>query len=98
MRELWPRLVAVFLWRARDRDLQEELQFHLEMKTRETGDRAIAARALGSGTLLVRERARDAWGWHRLEAAWQDLRYAIRMKASRSNRCGPPALRSRSRR
>ncbi|HWF85621.1 MAG TPA: ABC transporter permease, partial [Vicinamibacterales bacterium] len=61
-----------------DRDLDEELRFHLDMKARDTGDPATAQRALGSA-LLIRERARDAWGWRWLDDALWDIRYALRM-------------------
>ena len=64
MRELWRRTAAWLRRRSLDRDLDEELRFHLDLKERETGDRAAATRALGSA-LLVRDRARDAWGWRR---------------------------------
>src|SRR5713226_9319208 len=77
MRELWRRIVAWLRRRSLDRDLGEELQFHLDMKARETGDRAAATRALGS-PLLLRERARDAWGWRWVDDVLWDVRYALR--------------------
>ena len=63
--------------RSLDRDVEEELQFHLEMKMRETGDPASAGRALGN-TLLWRERARDAWGWTWFHDFLLDIRHALR--------------------
>src|ERR1700681_2790170 len=63
--------------RSLEHDLDEELRFHIDMKTRELGDRAAATRALG-GALLVRERARDAWGWRWLDDVLWDIRYALR--------------------
>src|SRR5216684_1684102 len=77
MRELWRRIVAWLRRRSLDRDLGEELQFHLDMKARETGDRAAARRALGS-PLLLREHARDAWGWRWLDEVLWDIRHALR--------------------
>ena len=77
MRELWRRMAAWLRWRSLDRDLDEELQFHLDMKTRETGDDVAARRALG-GCLLVREQAQDAWGWRWLDDGLWDIRYAMR--------------------
>ena len=62
---------------AMDRDLDEELQFHIAMKARESGDRFAAQRAVGN-TLLLRERGRDAWGWRFLDELAQDVRYALR--------------------
>src|SRR5260370_35181498 len=77
MRELWRRIDAFFLRRSLDRDLDEELRFHLDMKARETGDRTAARRALGN-PLLLRERARDAWGWRWLDEVGWDVGYALR--------------------
>ena len=78
MRELWRRIKAGLRRRSLDRDLEEELRFHLDMKTREFGDRVAAKRALGSA-LLVRDRAREVWGWRWLDDLVWDIRYALRM-------------------
>ena len=72
--EFWRRLS--FLWNGRriDRDLEEEMRFHLDMKARaaaESGspgpDAQSAARRAAhlqfGGATLWREIARDAWGW-----------------------------------
>jgi putative ABC transport system permease protein len=66
--------------------LDEELQFHIEMRTREfiaagmTPEEARhqAARLFGN-QLLLKERTRDVdtIGW--IESLWQDLRYALRL-------------------
>jgi putative ABC transport system permease protein len=66
--------------------LDEELQFHIEMRTREfiaagmTPEEARhqAARVFGN-QLLLKERTRDVdtIGW--IESLWQDLRYAFRL-------------------
>jgi putative ABC transport system permease protein len=77
VREVWRRIEAWLQRRSLDRDLEEELRFHLDMKERETGNRAAATRALGSA-LLVRERARDAWGWRCVDEVLWDIRYAVR--------------------
>lgn len=71
------RLMAWWRRDSLDRDLAEELQFHLDMKARETGDPASARRTLGS-PLLVRDRARDAWGWRSVDEAYWDVRAALR--------------------
>jgi hypothetical protein len=88
--EFWRRLS--FLWNGRriDRDLEEEMRFHLDMKARaaaESGspgpDAQSAARRAAhlqfGGATLWREIARDAWGWSALEHLLQDLRYGARM-------------------
>lgn len=53
-----------------DQDLANDLDFHREMAARE-------GRVFGN-TLLVREEARDAWGWTWLDRLVQDLRFAAR--------------------
>src|ERR1039457_5515717 len=88
--EFWRRLA--FLWNGRriDRDLEEEMRFHLDMKARaaaesgspapdaESGARRATHLQFGGATLW-REIARDAWGWSALEHLLQDLRYGARM-------------------
>src|SRR5438132_245769 len=78
MRELWRRIDALLRRRSLELDLDDELRFHLEMKTRETGDTVAARRALGS-PLLLRERAREMWGWRWFDDVLWDIRYARRM-------------------
>ena len=70
------------LWRRRqlDRDLEDELRFHLEMKATELGDRAEAGRSIGNSTQF-KETCRDLWSFSKLESWWQDLRYAARTLA-----------------
>jgi putative ABC transport system permease protein len=77
IKELWRRFVALFRRDSIDRELDEELQFHLAAKAHDSGDRFAAQRALGN-SLLLRERARDAWGWRFLDELAQDIRYALR--------------------
>jgi predicted permease len=77
VRELWRRMNAFLRRRSLDRDLEEELRFHLDMKAPEIGDRAAAGRALGN-PLLLRERAREAWGWRWLDEVLWDVRFALR--------------------
>ena len=60
-----------------DRDLEEELRFHVDMKAEELGDRAEAERRIGNQT-AIREAAREAWTFAALESCWSDLRYAAR--------------------
>ena len=74
----------LFLIRRRrfDRELEEEMRVHLEMKARAGGGteeaRYAARRQFGNATLL-REISRDTWGWNWLESLVQDLRYGARM-------------------
>ena len=76
-------------WRRRtqrERDLDRELQAHLELEAGELLDegmqadeaRFAARRRLGNAT-LVKETVREAWGWHWLTQVGQDLAYALRL-------------------
>src|SRR5262245_46819818 len=84
--QLWRRLLF-YLRRDRfDRELEEEMRFHLEMKAEEnlaTGTsqeeaRYAARRQFGNQTLL-REVSRDMWGFRSLETLAQDIRYSLRI-------------------
>jgi putative ABC transport system permease protein len=76
------------LWRREQRQeqLEEEIQSHLEMDTRERIDRgesrvqaeSLARREFGN-VALVQEVTRSQWGWMWLEELLQDLRYGARM-------------------
>lgn len=74
---MWRTLAAWVSRRRMDREIDEELQFHVAMKARESGDLASARRAVGN-RLLLREQARDAWRWRWLDDLAQDLRYGAR--------------------
>ena len=58
--------------RALDRDLQQEIAFHREMRALEE-----KAPAFGNET-RIREEMRDMWTFVWLETAYQDIRYALR--------------------
>jgi predicted permease len=68
-----------------DRELEEEMRFHLEMKVQENLEagmtpreaRYAARRQLGNMTLL-REVSREMWGFQSIEALIQDARYGLR--------------------
>src|SRR5262249_12730659 len=69
-----------------DRELEEEMRFHLEMKAEENltegtspeEARYAARRQFGNQTLLL-EVSRDMWSFRFLETIARDLRYALRM-------------------
>jgi putative ABC transport system permease protein len=74
-------------WRraALDRELEEEVRFHLDLleeKVRESGATAgeagHAARRDFGNVGLVMEQSRSAWGWQWVQSCGQDLRFAIR--------------------
>jgi putative ABC transport system permease protein len=68
-----------------DRELQEEMRLHMEMRIQAyirdgsppAAARSAAQRQFGNTTLL-RESSGDAWGWRSLENFTQDLRYGVR--------------------
>jgi putative ABC transport system permease protein len=69
-----------------DRELEEEMKFHLEMKAQEnldvgmTADEAhyAAQRQFGNQALL-QEVSREMWGVRSIETFFQDLRFGVRM-------------------
>jgi putative ABC transport system permease protein len=69
-----------------DRELEEEMRFHLELKMEEKVDagvsseeaRSAAQRQFGNQTIL-REESRDMWSFRLLETIAQDLRYGLRI-------------------
>ena len=74
-------------WRDQlDRDLQDELRFHLAMREEEyraegldaEEARHAAERRLGNPVAL-KEECRDMWTFARLETLWQDVRFAGRV-------------------
>jgi predicted permease len=81
---IWLRIKALVYRRRLDRDLEEELAFHLAMRAQKYGDdpaaNAAARRQFGNPT-RIRERCRELWTFAALETLWQDLRYAVRTLA-----------------
>ena len=75
--EFWRRLLFLFRRQQFDRDLEEEMRFHLEMKAAESG--AAAARRQFGSVALLQEDSRQAWGWAGVEAWAADLKYAVRV-------------------
>jgi putative ABC transport system permease protein len=86
--ELWPRLRKVGNRKQLDRDLNDELAFHLAKREQQNRDagmdaeeaRYAARRQLGNTTWL-KERSREMWTFPSLESWWQDLRYGGRVLA-----------------
>src|SRR6185503_16808996 len=84
------RLLFLFRRDQFDRDLQEELRFHEEMKAQALADadglsgppsdaaRAAARRRIGN-PLRLREQSRDAWTFATVETFAQDVRHALRL-------------------
>ncbi len=85
MRYFWRRIWAMFGEAAADRDLEMELESHLEMRTQDFIRRGMTPEAarrearieLGGSTQL-REAHRETRGLPAIEALAQDIRYAMR--------------------
>jgi putative ABC transport system permease protein len=71
------RLRSLFRRRQLDRDLEDELQFHLSMRAEQNGDPVAARRQFGNFTSF-KETCRDMWTFTWFETFLQDLRYAVR--------------------
>lgn len=76
----WPN------WRKRDAELEKEIQHHLQMAETERVERGASAGEARAGarrefgnTGLVRELARDVWGWRWVEDLVEDVRYGLRV-------------------
>ncbi len=87
MGSLLRRLLFLFRRHQFERELEEELRFHEDMKARALADagnlsedeaRTAARRRVGN-PLRLRERSRDAWTFVTLETVAQDARHALRL-------------------
>jgi putative ABC transport system permease protein len=84
----WMRVKALFTRKQLDRDLEDELAFHLAMREAHNRARGIdaqearyaARRQLGNVT-RIKEACREAWSFASLETTWRDLRYGARALA-----------------
>src|SRR3984893_15366901 len=82
---VWRRLLAVVRPHRLERDLDDEIAFHLSMRRDElekTGtppaEAAAEARRQFGSTALSREETREAWVVHGLEPRLRDVRFALR--------------------
>jgi predicted permease len=73
-------------WRRRGKELDDEIESHVQMAIRDRIDRGEsparateAARREFGNAGVVREVTRDAWGWRWLENILRDLRYGTRI-------------------
>ncbi len=82
---LWLRIKALFHRRRLERDLAEELEFHLAMREEKLADSGVAAeeaphaarRQFGNAT-RAKESSRELWTFPLAETLWQDIRYGLR--------------------
>jgi predicted permease len=82
----WLRAKALLRRRQLERDLEDELRFHVAMREEQYGaaglgeeDARRTARRRFGNLLARREECRDAWTFRPLEAFGQDVRFAGRM-------------------
>ncbi len=79
------RILALFHRRQLERDLDDELAFHLAMRQADHSARGLTPDEARMATLrqfgnssVLKERARDAWQFPSLESCLQDVRFASR--------------------
>jgi predicted permease len=84
--EIWRRIANLFRREKFDRELDDEMRLHRELREREEQEagagireaRDAAKKRFGNG-LRLREEGRDMWGWRWLEDFAQDVRFGLRM-------------------
>jgi putative ABC transport system permease protein len=82
----WRRLINTLRRRTLDRAIDDELQFHVELRAADlqrggmpAADARREARRLLGNDVSLRDRTREADVWVGLETAFQDVRYAARV-------------------
>jgi predicted permease len=85
LRELGNRLRGLFRRKQIDRDLEEEMRLHIEMRAQENVEAGMseaearrAAHRVFGNRVLAREDSRHIWSFALLETFLQDLRYGAR--------------------
>src|SRR5262247_4267151 len=84
--QLWRRLLSLTSKGRLEREMEEEMRFHLEMQIEQNLDAGMAAeearyaarRQFGNQTWL-KETSRDMWSFRSLETLAQDIRYSLRI-------------------
>jgi putative ABC transport system permease protein len=75
---IFPRIRALLLRRRLDRDLEDEIEFHLAERARRTGIEPLEARRRFGSPTMVKEAIREMWTIRWIEVLAQDLHYAAR--------------------
>jgi predicted permease len=83
--EYWLRIKVLLRHRQLDRDLDDELQFHLAMREQKLAESGVpedeahyaVQREFGNAT-RARETSHGMWTFRFLETLWQDIRYGMR--------------------
>jgi putative ABC transport system permease protein len=83
--ELWRRTLFLLRRGRFDREMSEEMRFHLEMKVEENIEGGLppeealyAARRQFGNQTLIREASREVWGFTMIETLLRDARHAAR--------------------
>jgi len=86
--ETWLKVKALASRRRLERDLAEELEFHLTKRAEKNrrmglaeGDAQAAAQRRFGNVALVKEDCRELWIFSWMETLWKDFRYAARILA-----------------
>src|ERR1039457_2002456 len=84
--EFWRRMTKIFRRERFDRELQEEMRLHKELREREhrqaganRDDARYKTQQRFGNELTLREESRDMSGWNWLENFAQDVRFGARM-------------------
>jgi predicted permease len=83
---LWRRLCGLLRAKNLERDMDEELNFHLQMEIAENlrkgmnaPEARLAALRRFGGLVQIKETCRETRGLPMIETSWQDVRYGFRM-------------------
>ena len=84
--ELGRRLLMLVRRKQFDRDLEDEMRLHRELREQEQIETGVAAeearyaaRRRFGNEIVVRQESREMWGWGWLGNTLQDARYGFRM-------------------
>ncbi len=88
MKASWLRVKALFRRKQLDRDLDDELAFHLALREERKCAEGVAAeearyaaRRQFGNAMMMKEACREMWSFVSLETFWRDLRYGTRALA-----------------
>src|SRR5581483_10781493 len=86
LQELWRRIAFYFRREQFDRELDDEMRFHLEMKARakmldgaSARDASFAASRVFGNQTRLKERSREMWSIRSIETGAKDIQYTFRM-------------------
>src|SRR5260370_167955 len=86
--KMWAKVKALFERKKLERDLEDELAFHLAMREAKNRERGIdgqearyAERRHFGNVMRIKDACQEAWSFVSLETTWRDLRYGARALA-----------------